>query len=168
MLFPTEIVRIVCRSLTPDILKTLLNAFVSCRLDYCNSPFAGLPAHDIARLQSVQNAAARPFGGISKSENVQPVLRDVIHWLPVGERITFKVALSDIHSTSWTNTILSDRYACSSGKQSSPMSKSVCWSWRLGCASCNEHQLWWPQFFDSCTKAVEQSTAHQRQHIVPI
>ena len=47
----------------------------------------------MARLQSVQNAAARNFGGISKFESVQSVLRDVLHWLPVGESITFKVAL---------------------------------------------------------------------------
>ena len=85
--------RTVRRSLPPDILETLLHAFVLCRLDYCNSLFAGLPACDIARLQSVQNTAARFFCGISMFESVQPVLRDILHWLPVCERITFKLAL---------------------------------------------------------------------------
>ena len=75
------------RLLPLDILKTL-HAFVSCRLDYCNSLFAGLPACDIAQLQYVQNAGTS-FGGISKFESIQSVL----HWLQVGERITFKMAL---------------------------------------------------------------------------
>ena len=61
--------------------------------DYGNSLFAGLPACDITGLQSVQNAAARLFGGISMFESVHPVFIDVLHWLPVGERITFKVSL---------------------------------------------------------------------------
>ena len=56
----------VRRSLQPKILKTLLHVFVSCWLDYCNSLCAGLPACDIDQLQSVQNAAARLFGGVSK------------------------------------------------------------------------------------------------------
>ena len=42
---------------------------------------------------NLQNAAARLFGGIAKFEMVLLVLRDVLHWLPVGESISFKVAL---------------------------------------------------------------------------
>ena len=34
-------------------------AMVSSRLDYCNSVFAGLPADQVARLQRIQNNAAR-------------------------------------------------------------------------------------------------------------
>ena len=42
------------------------------------------------QLQSVQNAAARLFGGVSKYDSVTPVLRDVLRWLPIKERINFK------------------------------------------------------------------------------
>ena len=148
--------RTVRCSLPPYILKTLLHAFVSCRLDYCNSLFSGLPARVIARLQSVQNTAARRFGGTSKFESVQPALRDALHWLPVGERSTFKVALLTYRALHGLTPSYLTGMLVPAGKQSSPISKSVCRSWRLGCASCKEHQLWRPQVFDSCTKAVEQ------------
>ncbi len=39
--------------------ETLIHAFVSCRLDYCNALFIGLPAISIARLQYIKNSAAR-------------------------------------------------------------------------------------------------------------
>ena len=88
--FQLRQLRTVRHSLQPEILKTLLHAFVSCLLDYCNSLYAGLPACDIAQIQSVQNAAAWLFGGVSKYDTVTPVLRDVLHWLPIKERINFK------------------------------------------------------------------------------
>ena len=66
------------------------HAFVSCRFDHCNSLYACLPACDIAQLQSVQNAAARLFGDVSKYDSVTFVLRDVLHWLPIKDRINSK------------------------------------------------------------------------------
>ena len=48
---------------------------------------------ETAQLQSVQNAAARLFGGVSKYESVTPVLCDVLHWLPIKERINFKIGV---------------------------------------------------------------------------
>ena len=47
----------------------------------------------LAQLQSVQNAAARLFGGVSKYDSVTPVLHDVLHWLPIKERINFKIGV---------------------------------------------------------------------------
>ena len=81
----------VRRSLQPEILNTLLHAFVSCRLDYCNSLFARLPACDIAQLQSVHNAAARLFGGVSKYDSVTQ--SSVTLFTPIKERINFKVGV---------------------------------------------------------------------------
>ena len=45
------------QSLPSHALNTLVTALVHSRLDYCNVVFAGLPACDIQRLQSVLNAA---------------------------------------------------------------------------------------------------------------
>ena len=42
--------RVIRRSLPSDVLKTLLQAFVTCRMDYCNSLLVALPACDISRL----------------------------------------------------------------------------------------------------------------------
>ena len=44
--------------LSTQAVKTLIQAFISCRLDYCNSPSYGITEGLMSRLQSVQNAAA--------------------------------------------------------------------------------------------------------------
>ena len=81
----------VVQSLTSEAAKSLVNAFISNRLDYCNSLLYGITDTELQRLHSVQNAAARLVTGIRRSEHITPVLRS-LHWLPVLQRITFKVA----------------------------------------------------------------------------
>ena len=44
------------------------------------------------RLQLVQNAAARLVSGTRKFDHITPVLKEM-HWLPVRQRITYKVAM---------------------------------------------------------------------------
>jgi len=85
--------RVVCKSLPRSALKTLLHAFVSSRLDYCNSLLFGLPKYEIRKLQSIQNTAARLLGGLKRYDHVTPILRDELHWLPITARIEFKIAL---------------------------------------------------------------------------
>lgn len=68
------------------------NSLVSSRLDYCNSLFFGLPDSSLFRLQRVQNALARVvFPSTKRHDHITPILRR-LHWLPVRERITFKIA----------------------------------------------------------------------------
>jgi len=78
-------------SLSEDASKTLVQAFVSCRLDYCNSLFFGISEGLMNRLQTVQNAAARLVTGTRRCDHISPLLRQ-LHWLLVRQRVEFKVA----------------------------------------------------------------------------
>ncbi len=76
-------------------LKTLeiaIYALITTRLDYCNSLYLGISKSSIARLQLVQNAAARFLKGQRKFDHVTPILKS-LHWLPVHHRIEFKILL---------------------------------------------------------------------------
>ena len=90
--FQLRQLRHVRRSLTPDAVKTLIHAFISSRLDYCNSLLTGVSDGVLRKLQSVQNAAARLITNTRKFDHITPVLRD-LHWLPVRQRIEFKTAM---------------------------------------------------------------------------
>jgi len=46
----------ICRLLGPDVVTSLVSAFVLSRLDYCNAILAGLFKTTIAPLQRAQNA----------------------------------------------------------------------------------------------------------------
>ena len=49
----------VRRSLTTDACKSLIQAYVLSKLDYCNCLLHGVPSYYITRLQRVQNSAVR-------------------------------------------------------------------------------------------------------------
>ena len=83
--------RPVVRSLSVNATKTLVHAFISCHLDYCNSLLFGISDRLHRRLQSVQNAAARLVTGARRCDHITPVLRQ-LHWLPVRQRVVFKIA----------------------------------------------------------------------------
>ena len=70
----------------------VLHAFVTSRIDYCNGLLYGLPDCEIAKLQRVQNAAARMLMSYKKYDHITPVLIN-LHWLPVRYRINFKILL---------------------------------------------------------------------------
>ena len=72
--------------------STLMHSYVSSRLDSFNSLLYGLPKQEIDRIQRVQNAAARVVSLTKKFDHITPVLRD-LHWLPIKERIKFKISL---------------------------------------------------------------------------
>lgn len=71
-------------------LEMSVHAFISSRLDYCNSLFTCLNKSSVDQLQLVQNAAARLLTRSKKSCHITPILAS-LHWLPVHLRIHFKV-----------------------------------------------------------------------------
>ena len=79
-------------SLTLADAEKLVHAFVSSRLDYCNSLFIGINSYNLQRLQYIQNCAARILMRVRKYDHITPILKS-LHWLPVSFRVEFKVSL---------------------------------------------------------------------------
>ncbi len=77
-------------SLTRNAAEKLVHAFISSRLDNCNSLLCNLPASLLTKLQRVQNTAARIVTRKGRKCDINNVLQE-LHWLPVQQRIAFKV-----------------------------------------------------------------------------
>ena len=92
-LFYLHNIRRIKKYLSRDSLLTLVHAFITSRLDYCNALLYGLPKEQIAKLQRVQNASARLIMDIGKYSHITPALYE-LHWLPVLALIHFKILLS--------------------------------------------------------------------------
>ena len=67
------------RALPRDAVKTLVNSFVTSRVDSCNCLLAGTPALTTNKLQCVLNAAAKFIYGGRKFDHVTLLLRDKLH-----------------------------------------------------------------------------------------
>ena len=78
--------------LSAQHFETVIHAFITSRLDYGNALYYEVSQSALARLQTVQNAAARLLTGTRKREHITPVLAS-LHWLPVLFRIHFKILL---------------------------------------------------------------------------
>ena len=78
--------------LSEDVTKKLLCAFVLSRLDYCNALLAGCPNYLLSKLQKVHNNAARLISITTRSAHVTPMLHS-LHWLPIEQRIDYKLSL---------------------------------------------------------------------------
>ena len=85
-------IRCIRKYLSRDSLLTLIHAFITSRLDYCNGLLYGLPKSQIVKLQRIQNAAARLAMNIGKYSHITQALQD-LHWLPVRARIHFKILI---------------------------------------------------------------------------
>jgi len=59
-------------SLTREALHSFIQAFVHCRLDYCNSALAGVAKIYLQKLHAVQNMATRMVSGVRRSEHNHP------------------------------------------------------------------------------------------------
>ena len=90
MQLPTVSLRHFRHLLTVDVTAALCRCLILSRLDYCNSLLHQLSSASLQKLQRIQHKAARlVIGG-----DVEPTdAMTSLHWLPVPERIKFKVAL---------------------------------------------------------------------------
>ena len=91
--FQLRRLRSIRHSLSRHALLTLVHAFISSRLDFCNSVLYGVSAYLLDRLQSILNAAARLILNVSKYDHISDAMRNELHWLPIAQRINFKICL---------------------------------------------------------------------------
>ncbi|KAJ8372143.1 hypothetical protein AAFF_G00294270 [Aldrovandia affinis] len=68
-------------SLSDSVTETLIHAFITSRLDYCNGVLFGVPSKALDRLQYVQNSAARVLTRTKPWQHITPTLIR-LHWLP--------------------------------------------------------------------------------------
>jgi len=78
--------RPVVRCLSDDATKTLVHAFIACRLDYCNALFLASRTNCFATCSPY-----RLVIGTKRSDHISPMLRQ-LHWLSVRQRVVFKIA----------------------------------------------------------------------------
>ena len=83
--------RHVRASLPNDVARTVACSIIGSRLDYCNSLLAGTTKSNLVKFQRVQNTLARVTVQQGKFDRITPVLKQ-LHWLPIEQRITFKLA----------------------------------------------------------------------------
>src|SRR6218665_731795 len=85
--------RVIRGSLSIETCTALVHAFVSSRLDYCNSLLAGSSDKLTNKLQSVLHSAARLVLRKLKFDPITDGLRDQLHWLPIRQRIQYKLGV---------------------------------------------------------------------------
>ena len=80
--------------LSSDQLNTMVCSLIFSKLDYCNVLYYGLNNDIIAKMQRVQNTAARLVMKVNAYDKVNlDKLFKHLHWLKIRERIVYKVLL---------------------------------------------------------------------------
>ena len=69
-----------------------MRALILFKLDYGNALLSSCKNKDVARLQRLQNRAARMVFQVSRRHSSSPLLAS-LHWLPIDKRIKFKILL---------------------------------------------------------------------------
>ena len=82
--------RIISSSLTSTATATLVHAFVSARLEYCSTLYAGLPGVHLGCLEWVICTVARLIGGIPRTGHGSAYMLDLLQWLPLQHRIVLR------------------------------------------------------------------------------
>ena len=84
---------VIRSSLSMKTCTALVHAFVTSRLDYCNSLLSGINKELLNRLESVLRSAARLVMRKRKFDPISEDIRNILHWLPVRQRIEFKLGI---------------------------------------------------------------------------
>jgi len=101
--YHTRALRHVRPLLTLDVAKMINHNIVSSRLDYANALLHGTSVYNIIRLQVAQNSLVRTVCQAPRSACATE-LRRQLHWLPVRQRISYKVAVITYKTRSTSKT----------------------------------------------------------------
>ena len=82
--------------LSRSATEKIVHALISSRLDFGNALLHNLPQSQLSKLQKLQNAAARIVTLSPKRTHITPILQS-LHWLPINDRIVFKILLLIFH-----------------------------------------------------------------------
>ena len=74
-----------------DSTKTVIQALIMSKLDYCNALLPGSSKLLLTKLQCIQNMACRIVCSLRKFDHVTQPMYD-LHWLCIQERIDYKIA----------------------------------------------------------------------------
>ena len=74
-----------------DSTKTIIQALIMSKLDYCNALLPGSSKLLLTKLQCIQNMACRIVCSLGKFDHVTQPMYD-LHWLHIQERIDYKIA----------------------------------------------------------------------------
>ena len=80
------------RYIGKDTCHHAVRSLILSRIDYCNGLLSPLPKSYTLRLQRLQNWAARLVFTVNRQQDPKPLLKS-LHWLPVKQRISFKLLL---------------------------------------------------------------------------
>jgi hypothetical protein len=85
-------IRRISKYLDTDTKHKVVRSLILSRLDYGNALLYGASAKDLDRLQSLQHKAVKLIFSASRRDSPSPLMHN-LHWLPVRERILFKICL---------------------------------------------------------------------------
>ena len=81
------------QNLDKDSCHHVIRSLILSRLEYANAMLLGTNAKNIARLQKLQNWAAKIILCAKKRDHATPLLKE-LHWLTVRNRITYKIMVT--------------------------------------------------------------------------
>jgi len=135
--------------------NTLVQSFVSCRLDYCNALLYGISGGLIQRLQSVQNAAARRINGASRRDHITPVLGQ-LHWHACETENWLQIGGACLQIIAWScSAVPVGRLSTRHGRGTST---SQVFRRLHVCRPTDTVTDWWQEFLCSQAAAIEQPT----------
>ena len=146
--------RRIRKSLDDRSATTLVHAFVTSRVDYCNAVYAGAPMTVTDKLQRVFNAAARVVSDTRKFDRgLTLLLHDELHWLDAPKRVTYMGVM--MYRTSWSGTPVPCRpFHHVHGRRFSA-SSAFCKPSPAHCTSLSSQHIWPSGVFDRRSDGLE-------------